>query len=73
MSLPPELQSALLGRRVVFLRGRLDDAAANGVIAELLLARTARADHRAVPGQPWWLAQFSAVGVMTCFRPQALL
>ena len=42
MSLPPELQAALLGRRVVFLRGRLDDAAANNVIAQLLLiARTA--------------------------------
>jgi ATP-dependent Clp protease protease subunit len=42
MSLPPELQSALLGRRVVFLRGRLDDATANGVIGQLLLvARTA--------------------------------
>jgi ATP-dependent Clp protease protease subunit len=41
MGLPPELQSALLGRRVVFLRGRLDDAAANSVIAQLLLvART---------------------------------
>jgi ATP-dependent Clp protease protease subunit len=37
VSLPPELQSALLGRRVVFLRGRLDDATANGVIAQLLL------------------------------------
>src|SRR5947207_3779337 len=42
MSLPPELQSALLGRRVVFLRGRLDEATANNVIAQLLLvARTA--------------------------------
>src|SRR5712691_7097608 len=41
IGLPPELQSALLGRRVVFLRGRLDDAAANSVIAQLLLvART---------------------------------
>ena len=42
MNLPPELQSALLGRRVVFLRGRLDDATANSVIGQLLLvARTA--------------------------------
>ena len=42
MSLPPELQSALLDRRVVFLRGRLDAATANSVIAQLLLvARTA--------------------------------
>jgi ATP-dependent Clp protease protease subunit len=41
MSLPPELQSALLGRRVVFLRGRLDEATANSVIAQLILvART---------------------------------
>jgi ATP-dependent Clp protease, protease subunit len=37
MNLPPELQSALLGRRVVFLRGRLDEATANSVIAQLLL------------------------------------
>jgi ATP-dependent Clp protease protease subunit len=37
MNLPPELQSALLGRRVVFLRGRLDDATANSVIAQLLV------------------------------------
>ena len=37
MSLPPELQSALLGRRVVFLRGRLDEATANNVIAQLVL------------------------------------
>src|SRR5262249_46568616 len=34
---PPELQSALLGRRFVFMRGRLDDASANSVIAQLLL------------------------------------
>ena len=37
MNLPPELQSALLGRRVVFLRGRLDEATANSVTAQLLL------------------------------------
>lgn len=37
MSLPPELQSALLDRRVVFLRGRLDEANANSVVAQLLL------------------------------------
>jgi ATP-dependent Clp protease, protease subunit len=37
MNLPPELQAALLGRRVVFLRGKLDDAAANSVTAQLLL------------------------------------
>jgi ATP-dependent Clp protease protease subunit len=38
MTLPPELQAALLDRRVVFLRGRLDDALANNVIAQLILA-----------------------------------
>src|ERR671931_2159493 len=41
-SLPPELESALLGRRVVFLRGRLDGANTNQAIGQLLLiARTA--------------------------------
>jgi ATP-dependent Clp protease protease subunit len=41
LNLPPELQAALLGRRMVFLRGRLDAANANSVIAQLLLvART---------------------------------
>src|SRR5229473_1843008 len=45
MSLPPELQSALLGRRVVFLRGRLDDATANNVIAQLLLVARTSADR----------------------------
>jgi ATP-dependent Clp protease protease subunit len=49
MNLPPELQSALLGKRVVFLRGRLDDAAANGVIAQLLLvARMAPRAQQAI-------------------------
>jgi ATP-dependent Clp protease, protease subunit len=37
LNLPPELQGALLGRRMVFLRGRLDDTAATGVITQLLL------------------------------------
>jgi ATP-dependent Clp protease, protease subunit len=45
MNLPPELQSALLGRRVVFLRGRIDDATANSVIGQLLLVA------RMAPGQ----------------------
>ena len=40
MNLPPELQSALLGRRVVFVRGRLDDELANGV-----LPATMQLDH----------------------------
>jgi ATP-dependent Clp protease protease subunit len=49
MNLPPELQSALLGRRVVFLRGRLDDATANSVIAQLLLvARTTSGPDKAI-------------------------
>jgi len=49
MNLPPELQSALLGRRVVFLRGRLDDATANSVISQLLLiARAAPEPDRAI-------------------------
>jgi ATP-dependent Clp protease protease subunit len=49
MNLPPELMSALLGRRVVFLRGRLDDATANSVIAQLLLvARTAAAPDNTI-------------------------
>jgi ATP-dependent Clp protease protease subunit len=46
MGLPPELQSALLGRRVVFLRGRLDEASANNLIAQLLLISST------APGQP---------------------
>jgi ATP-dependent Clp protease protease subunit len=37
MNLPPELGAAMLGRRVVFVRGRLDEAAINGVIAQLLV------------------------------------
>jgi ATP-dependent Clp protease, protease subunit len=45
MELPNELESALLGRRVVFLRGRLDDSTANRVIAQFLLV------SRTAPGQ----------------------
>src|SRR5438067_12389531 len=42
MNLPPELESALLGNSIVSLRGRLDEALANTVISQLLLAsRTA--------------------------------
>jgi ATP-dependent Clp protease, protease subunit len=37
MDWPPGLQADLLGRRVVFLRGWLDSANANGVIGQLLL------------------------------------
>jgi ATP-dependent Clp protease protease subunit len=37
MNLPPEVQATLLGRRVVFLRGRLDEPTANAAIAQLLL------------------------------------
>ncbi|MDQ3810471.1 MAG: ATP-dependent Clp protease proteolytic subunit [Chloroflexota bacterium] len=42
LNLPPELQATLLDRRVVFVRGRLDDASANSAITQLLLlGRTA--------------------------------
>jgi ATP-dependent Clp protease protease subunit len=44
MSLPPELQSALLERRLIFLRGRLDDALSNSVIAQLVLANSLAKD-----------------------------
>ena len=37
MELPPEVQATLLDRRVVFLRGRLDEAVASATIAQLLL------------------------------------
>jgi ATP-dependent Clp protease protease subunit len=37
LNLPPDLQGALLERRMVFLRGRLDDNTAGGVISQLLL------------------------------------
>jgi ATP-dependent Clp protease protease subunit len=37
MSLPPELQAGLLGKRLIFVRGRLDETNANGVISQLLL------------------------------------
>ena len=46
MELPPEVQSALLGRRVVFMRGRLDEPLANTVIAQLVLV------SRLAPGKP---------------------
>ncbi len=43
MNLPPELEAALLGNSIVYLRGRLDENLANTVIPQLLLAaRTAR-------------------------------
>jgi ATP-dependent Clp protease, protease subunit len=42
MNLPPELEAALLGNSIVYLRGRLDEALANTVIPQLLVAsRTA--------------------------------
>src|SRR5918912_3027332 len=46
MELPPDVQSALLGRRVVFMRGRLDEPLANTVIAQLVLV------SRLAPGKP---------------------
>jgi ATP-dependent Clp protease protease subunit len=49
MNLPPELQSALLGRRLVFLRGRLDDVTATSVVSQLLLvSRTTSAADKAI-------------------------
>ena len=40
---PPELQAALLGHHIVYMRGKLDDTLANTVIAQLLLvSQTAR-------------------------------
>ena len=42
MNLPPELEAALLGNSIVYMRGRLDETLANVVIPQLLLAsRTA--------------------------------
>ena len=42
MELPPELQAALLGHHIVYVRWQLDEGLANGVIMQLLvLARTA--------------------------------
>src|SRR5258708_36033902 len=42
MNLPPEVEAALLGKQVVFMRGVLDEAAANAILAQLLLmSRTA--------------------------------
>ncbi len=41
-NLPPELEAALFEKQVVFVRGRLDEAVANAIIAQLLLiSRTA--------------------------------
>src|SRR5690242_18681502 len=45
MSLPPELQAALFGRRVIFVRGRLDATLANSIIAQLLLASRVASDE----------------------------
>jgi ATP-dependent Clp protease protease subunit len=38
MNLPPELEAALLGNSIVYMRGRLDETVANAVIPQLLLA-----------------------------------
>jgi ATP-dependent Clp protease protease subunit len=44
--LPPELQAALLGNHIVYLRGRLDEVLANTVIAQLLLmSRTSKPER----------------------------
>jgi ATP-dependent Clp protease protease subunit len=46
MNLPPDLEAALLGNSIIYLRGRLDETLANTVIPQLLLAsRTARPDR----------------------------
>jgi ATP-dependent Clp protease protease subunit len=45
MGMPPELQAALLDKRVVFLRGRLDEATASAVIGQILVV------SRIAPGQ----------------------
>ena len=37
MNLPPDLESALLGNSIVYLRGRLDEMLANSLIPKLLL------------------------------------
>src|SRR4051812_33547274 len=46
MNLPPELQGALLDKRVVFVRGRLDENVVSATIGQLLLMT------RGGPGQP---------------------
>src|SRR3954447_11219289 len=46
MNLPPELQGALLDRRVVYVRGKLDDQVVSATIGQLLLM------SRGGPGQP---------------------
>ena len=38
MNLPPDLEAALLGNSIVYLRGRLDETLANAVIPQLLVA-----------------------------------
>jgi ATP-dependent Clp protease, protease subunit len=46
MNLPPELQGALLDRRVVFVRGNLDESVVSATIGQLLLM------SHGGPGQP---------------------
>jgi ATP-dependent Clp protease protease subunit len=46
--LPPELEAALLGHHIVYLRGPLDDALANTVMAQLLLASRTAAQDRGI-------------------------
>jgi len=46
MNLPPELDAALLGNNIIYVRGQLDETLANAVIPQLLVAsRTARPDR----------------------------
>jgi ATP-dependent Clp protease protease subunit len=46
--MPPELEAALLGHHIVYLRGRLDDALSSAVIAQLLLVARTAAPERGV-------------------------
>ena len=47
LNLPPDLQGALFDRRVVFLRGKLDDSGAGEIVSQLLLL-SRMADGQAV-------------------------
>jgi ATP-dependent Clp protease protease subunit len=48
MNLPPELEAALLGNSIVYLRGRLDESLANTVIPQLLVASRTASPARGV-------------------------
>jgi ATP-dependent Clp protease protease subunit len=48
MNLPPELEAALLGNSIIYLRGRLDETLANAVIPQLLVASRAARPARGI-------------------------